>query len=261
MKTLGHAILLLVMHLSGYAQNVAHNGTPHCAANGNETSRTPIARLRLMGNPISRSRFVRLSAPRPQQGQNASAPSVGRDVPRFGYASAQIGAFTITITNDVDARLPTGPPVFVDNGPQVGEILRAHYAPGLQDYQAGRYREGFSEFTYVIDRPSYLNGHPSQAQYLSTAYYLRGMIFRYHAEGVGRLTLAQGDFEAAIQWNPENYLAYLELARLFVITGFKEQAASVLKYVIELKPDESVAKDVEKMLVDLNKKSPSIKEP
>jgi hypothetical protein len=201
-------------------------------------------------NPISPSAPA-ASASVATNEDDVLALSYAQRASRFGYGFVQMGQFTININNDVTASLRTAGPVFVDDGPQVGSILSAHYSAGLREYQTGRYIDAIPQFTYVIDRPSYLNGHPNQGQYLSTAHYLRGMIFIYHAEGVGRLTLAQQDFEAAIQWNPGNYLPYLELARVYVTAGFKEEATSVLQHLIDLKPEDTVIKEAQKILRNL----------
>src|SRR5262249_30765141 len=205
-------------------------------------------------NPISPSAPA-ASAPVAVNEDDVLALSYAQRAPQFGYGFVQIGPFKININNDanndVTSSLRTAGAIFVDDGPQVGNILNAHYAPGLRSYQAGRYTDAIQQFTYVIDRPSYLDRHPNQAQYLSTAHYLRGIIFLYHAEGVGRLTLAQQDFEVAIQWNAGNYLPYLELARVYVTAGFKEEATPVLQHLIDLKPEDTVIKEAQKILRDL----------
>src|SRR5215831_4744228 len=99
-----------------------------------------------------------------------------------------------------------------DFGPVVGDMLNAHFLPAVNWYNSGSYVPAEFDFTYVIRRVSYFNGNPRQAEIMSIACYLRGMIYLYHAEGVGRYALAKADFEQAIKWNPRNYPAYLELS-------------------------------------------------
>src|SRR5262245_46607356 len=72
----------------------------------------------------------------------------------------------------------------VEIGPSVGEILNFHYFPGMKYYQGGRYASAWNELSYFVERPTFTNGNPNQANYLSTAHYARGMIFLYHATGV-----------------------------------------------------------------------------
>jgi tetratricopeptide (TPR) repeat protein len=67
------------------------------------------------------------------------------------------------------------------------------------------------------------------------------MICLYHATGVGRLTLAKGDFENAIRWNPNNTLAYLELSRVYSSLEMRDQAISIIESLLERKPDEDIA--------------------
>src|SRR5688572_12649766 len=58
-----------------------------------------------------------------------------------------------------------------DAGPVVGNMLNAHYFPGINLYNGGRYLEAEEQFTYVLDRPHYLEANPRQAHFLSTAHY------------------------------------------------------------------------------------------
>src|SRR5688500_3572781 len=88
-------------------------------------------------------------------------------------------------------------------GPSTGDMLKFHYFPGLEDYGAGRYTAAAFQMSYVIDRPQYLEGNPRRSEFLSTSYYVRGMIYLYHAIGAGRHRLAKEDFEVAIKFNPQ----------------------------------------------------------
>jgi tetratricopeptide (TPR) repeat protein len=154
-------------------------------------------------------------------------------------ARTQVDLGTIEVLNS-GKPVPYQPTPFTDLGPQVGNILNAHYFPAVNYYKHGNYVNANDQLSYVLMRPSYLDGNPNQAQYLSTAYYMRGMIFLHHANGIGRLTLAREDFAAAISWNPRNYPAYLELSVLFSTVGLKDQAAAILRSLIDLNPDPDV---------------------
>jgi tetratricopeptide (TPR) repeat protein len=172
----------------------------------------------------------------------------------FGASYAQIGPFRISIQEE--GYIPYRATNFRDLGPQVGDILNAHYFPGLAFYQGGRYTNAYNEFTYLIRNHTYIDENPNQTLYMTTAFYLRGMIFQYHATGIGRLTLAKNDFEAAIKWDPKNFPAYLELGRLLSSAGQTDQAVSVLQKLLDLQPsDEKVLTEARQQLDVLSTKS------
>src|SRR6266850_6869363 len=143
----------------------------------------------------------------------------------------------------------------IAGGPAVGNMLNFHYFPGLKLYSGGRYKEAEAEFTYVITRPHYLAENPWQAEYLSTSYYLRGMIYAYHAKGLGHQSMAQEDFEAALQWNPRNYVVFLELSYLYSGLGFQVEATSILRQLLDLKPDDEIARQAQAELDKLAHKA------
>jgi tetratricopeptide (TPR) repeat protein len=120
-------------------------------------------------------------------------------------------------------------------------MLGNHFFKGIDDYNAGRYAYAQPEFAYVIARPSYLDGNLRQNEYMSTTYFLAGMIYMHHAEGLGRRNLAREHFEKAIQWNPGNYVAYIELARVFAELRFTKHAIAIIQILLELKPPEPIA--------------------
>ena len=136
----------------------------------------------------------------------------------------------------------------IDAGPSHGDILNYHYFPALQLYRRGRFYNARNDLQYLIERPQYLKMNPRQAEFLSNSHYMRGMIYLYHASGPGRHVLAKRDFEESIRWNPKNYMSYLELSHAFVSVGMKAQAISVLRRLLELNPDESVATQAKKEL-------------
>lgn len=133
-------------------------------------------------------------------------------------------------------------------GPMIGDILNAHYFPGLLDYSRGNYIGAIKEMDYCLNRPHYININPRGYKYLSYAHYIRGMIYFYHASGHGRYTRAKNDFEQSIGRDPENYYAYLELSRVHAAVGSKEQAVTVLKQLMGLKPPEKVTQQAKKEL-------------
>jgi tetratricopeptide (TPR) repeat protein len=152
------------------------------------------------------------------------------------------GDLPITII-DTGKWIPFAPTHF-DVGPVRGDTLNFHYFPAKQYYEGGRYTDAYYNLNYVLDRPSYIEGSiPSQAFYMTSSYYMRGMILFHHAQGIGALSLARKDFESAIMWDPRNYQAYLELSRLFSTAGLKAQAIPILRQLIELAPGQEIAEE------------------
>jgi tetratricopeptide (TPR) repeat protein len=145
-------------------------------------------------------------------------------------------------------------PTFFDAGPEVGRVLNNHYFPAINLYNAGRYSDAEANLTYLIDRPDYINGNPRKPEFMSTACYLRGMIYLYHASGLGRHALARTDFEAAVKWNRNNYLAYVELSRVYSALGFKQHAATVLEQLLQQGPGQEIAAEAESEIRKLTAK-------
>jgi tetratricopeptide (TPR) repeat protein len=166
-------------------------------------------------------------------------------------APTLVGAEGIVIHNR--ARLiPRTQKTHIDpGGPVVGDILNNHYFPGLMDYHKGQYQGAVTQMDYMIVNQRYTSRHPRQAEILSNAHYIRGMVYFYHASGRGRHVLAKKDFEESIRWNPKNYLTYIELSRLLSEISLKEEAISVLKRLLELQPEENVVRQAKKELSQL----------
>jgi hypothetical protein len=135
---------------------------------------------------------------------------------------------------------PTDPASAVN----IGNILNAHYYPGLTFYTLRNYADAKSEMDYVLARPQYIENNPRRNELMSTAHYIRGAIYFHHALGPGRSVLAWNDFEAAIKWNPSNQLAQIELARMMAVTGQKDEAIAKLKQLLSEKPTPTVAEEV-----------------
>ena len=129
----------------------------------------------------------------------------------------------------------------LNTGPCVGQILNAHYFPGLIDYSKGNYRHTMQQLDYVLARPQYISMNPRQGELLSHGHYVRGMIILYHASGTGKLVRAKADFEQAIRWNANNHLPYFELSRLLSMAGLKEQATQVIHELLDKQPSEEIA--------------------
>jgi tetratricopeptide (TPR) repeat protein len=146
----------------------------------------------------------------------------------------------IRIINDTNK--PKSGKTQLDTGPCVGGILNAHYYPGIQDYMNGQYQGAISQMDYVLARPKYTSMHPEQAILFSKGHYIRGMIYFYHASGVGRHAMAIKDFSLSLRWNPENNAARLELGRVYAAVGEKEKASEVFNDLLARKPDLDIAK-------------------
>jgi tetratricopeptide (TPR) repeat protein len=123
-----------------------------------------------------------------------------------------------------------------DLGPSTGHMLSVHFIPGINYYNNGRYDYAQGELNYVTIHPEYLMENPRRSEIESIAHYLIGMIYMYHADGVGRRTLAKQHFEKAIEWNPDNHMAYLEMARMYASLRLSEPARAILQQLLKLKP-------------------------
>ena len=144
-----------------------------------------------------------------------------------------------------------------DGGPVVGDILNYHYFPGLQDYKNGNYVGAARQMDYIMRNHRFiLDINPRKKEYVSTAYYLHGRIYFYHASGLGRYIQAKKDFDKAIEWNPRNYPAYLELARLLSSMELRAEATSVLQRLLASQPDEQVVQLARIELTRLQSKKP-----
>jgi len=144
----------------------------------------------------------------------------------------------------------------IDGGPAAGDMLNGHYFPGLQDYSKGNYRGAANQMDYVIGGDRYLVKNPRKNEYISNAYYIRGMIYFYHASGGRRFVLAKEDFENSIRRNPKNYLSYLELSRVLSSLELRAEATSVLQRLLELQLGEQVAQQARVELTRLQSKKP-----
>jgi tetratricopeptide (TPR) repeat protein len=129
----------------------------------------------------------------------------------------------------------------VDAGPTVGNILNHHYFPGIKYYARGLFSWALNEMNYFLARPQYTEMNQRQAEFMSTGHYLRGMIYLYHASGLGRLGLAQADFQSSIRWDDRNYFSYLELAQVLIELGEFKKAKSTLQILVAMNPTKEVA--------------------
>lgn len=125
-------------------------------------------------------------------------------------------------------------------GPSVGNMLGNHFFPGVDYYNAGRYMYAQIELAYVLERPAYLDGNPRRNDFMSVAHYLTGMIYMYHADGLGRRNVAAEHFDQAIEWNPDNYIAYLELARVYAELRLTKQASAIVQRLLDSNPPEDI---------------------
>ncbi len=141
-----------------------------------------------------------------------------------------------------------------NTGPCTGEILNAHFYPGLLEYLDGNYAYAVSQMDYFIDRPDYTKMNPNQSEYFSIAHYIRGSILLEHAVGNRRFQLAISDLEASINWNKQNYQSYIKLAAAYKETDMKERAVSILKSLLTLPAPETIKQEAVQTLTALTEK-------
>jgi tetratricopeptide (TPR) repeat protein len=139
-------------------------------------------------------------------------------------------------------------------GINVGNILNAHFFPGLLDYSEGNYSSALGQMHYFIERPLYTKNHSQHLKFLSTAHYICGMIHLYYDFGYGRYDRAKENFEKSLQLDPGNHLAYLGFSHLLSAVEKKDQAIYILQHLLELKPKEDIAQQAKKDLVLLQSK-------
>ena len=136
----------------------------------------------------------------------------------------------------------------------VGNILNAHFFPGLLDYSEGNYSSALGQMHYFIERPLYTKNHSQHLKFLSTAHYICGMIHLYYDFGYGRYDRAKENFEKSLQLDPGNHLAYLGFSHLLSAVEKKDQAIYILQHLLELKPKEDIAQQAKKELILLQSK-------
>jgi hypothetical protein len=146
------------------------------------------------------------------------------------------------------------PRAYYDTGPCVGEILNAHFFPGLEDFRRGNYAYAAQQMDYFIARPQYTVMNPRQSEFMSTALYLRGTIYLDHAAGPGRLARALRDLSEATRWNPANEPAYLALARAQTTLGQETKAAETLRSLLGRQPSQEIAGEAARLLQSLSGK-------
>jgi tetratricopeptide (TPR) repeat protein len=131
------------------------------------------------------------------------------------------------------------PPAHYETGPTWGNILNNHFFPGMQNFATGQFAYAKAELDYFLARPEYTAMNPQQGKFMSLGHYIRGMIYLYHASGVGRHARAIQDFRSAIEWDAQNYLSRLELAHALTAVGNTREAINVLQAMLkmELSPD------------------------
>jgi tetratricopeptide (TPR) repeat protein len=156
----------------------------------------------------------------------------------------------ITITNSepANAYLITR----FDAGPSVGSMLENHFFPGIDYYNNGKYQYAQQELDYVIRRPENLIENVRRNNFLSVSHYLLGMIYMYHANGLGRRNVAREHFIKAIEYQPNNHIAHLELARVYAELRLTKQASEIIQQLLELKPEEDIATQARDELAKLS---------
>ena len=138
-----------------------------------------------------------------------------------------------------------------DVGPCVGNVLNVCFFPGLEEYKDGQYRFALEQMNRFLERPQYTSQNPKQAEYHSLGHYIRGMIYLYHAQGLGRHQLAIKDFLESIRWSPKSYSSYFELSQAYAELGLYTDAIETIERLISVEPDPATRQDATKRLETL----------
>lgn len=141
--------------------------------------------------------------------------------------------------------------VDIQLGPETEQVTKLHFFPGMKSYINGRYKNASKDLEFFIRYPAQTVRNPFHTELHSSAHYMLGMIYFYHASGKGRLIRARQHFEYSIKWNPRNYKSYIELAHLFSSIELKDHAASVLHRLLELQLPEDVERRAKNILAQI----------
>jgi hypothetical protein len=133
-------------------------------------------------------------------------------------------------------------------GPDSGQILQRHFFPGMIAYINGKYKNATDDLLFFLRHPEQTKMNVRHAEFHSTAHYLLGMVYFYHASGRGRLVRAKKHFEDSIRWNLRNYKSYIELSHLFYSVDLKSHSSFVLKKLLDLSPPEDIVQQANREL-------------
>jgi len=133
-------------------------------------------------------------------------------------------------------------------GPDSGQILQLRFFPGMVAYLNGKYKNAADDLSFFLRHPDQTKMNIQHVKFHSTANYVLGMIYFYHASGRGRLVRAKKHFEDSIRWDLRYYKSYIELSRLFYSVDLRNHSIFILKKLLNLSPPEDILQQANKEL-------------
>ncbi len=124
-----------------------------------------------------------------------------------------------------------------------GESAEKYIQEGFNNFQQQKYDEAIACYEKAIKL------EPRAA----TAYNMMGMAYRFKYNRLGVPELRQKEmaaFQKAIEIDPKNWVAMINLATDYYADGQKDKAAVLFKKALELKPDHPEKAEIQKMIAE-----------
>ena len=124
-----------------------------------------------------------------------------------------------------------------------GESADKYIQEGFNNFQQQKYDEAIACYEKAIKL------EPRAA----TAYNMMGMAYRFKYNRLGVPELRQKEmaaFQKAIEIDPKNWVAMINLATDYYADGQKGKAAALFKKALELKPDHPEKAEIQKMIAE-----------
>ena len=122
-----------------------------------------------------------------------------------------------------------------------GDSADKYMQEGFVYFQQQKYEEAIASYEKAI------KAEPRAA----AAYNMMGMAYRFKYNQLGVPELRQKEmaaFQTAIEIDPKNWVAMINLATTYYADGQKVKAAPLFKKALELKPDHPEKAEIEKMI-------------
>ncbi len=124
-----------------------------------------------------------------------------------------------------------------------GDSADKYIQEGFVNFQQQKYDEAIACYEKAIKL------EPRAA----TAYNMMGMAYRFKYNRLGVPELRQKEmaaFQKAIEIDPKNWVAMINLATDYYADGQKDKAAVLFKKALELKPDHPEKAEIQKMIAE-----------
>jgi tetratricopeptide (TPR) repeat protein len=123
-----------------------------------------------------------------------------------------------------------------------GDNADKYVQEGFVSFQQQKYDEAIASYEKAI------KAEPRTA---AAAYNMIGMAYRFKFNQLGAPEFRQKEmaaFQKAVEIDPKNWVAMINLATDYYVDGEKGKAAALFKKALELKPDHPEKAEIEKMI-------------